>query len=150
MLRDRLDQDLKGAMKSRDQSRVRTLRSIRAALQRKEIERRSEGDPDLTEEDLIAVLHKQAKQREDSIAQFAQAGREDLVMTEREELEIISQYLPTPLSDEEIEEIVCKIIRDLGASTAADLGKVMGNAMSALKGKADGRRINEIAKRLLK
>ncbi len=149
MLHQRLDVDLKNAMRSKDATRIHTLRLIRAALQQTEIQKRVEGDSDLSEEEVLAVLQKQAKQRKDSIDQYARAGREDLVATEREELAIIEEYLPRQASDEEIRSVVDEIVREVGATSMADMGKVMGKAMSVLKGKADGRRINEWVKRSL-
>lgn len=149
MLEERLASDLKNSMRSKNVARTRTLRSIRAALQQKEIENRGKGDKGLTEEEILAVLQKQAKQREDSIEQFAQGGRPDLESSEREELEIIQEYLPAQASDEEIQSVVERAIEAVGAESIADMGKVMGNAMAALKGKADGRRINQVVKDLL-
>ena len=149
MLRDRLDTDLKNAMRTKDASRVRTLRSIRAALQQKEIEKRGQDKTLLSEEEIVAVLQKQAKQRHDSIEQYEKAGRSDLVEIEREELLIIEEYLPSQASDEEVRSVVEEVIREVGAVSMADMGKVMGKAMSRLKGKADGRRINEQVKQLL-
>ncbi|NNE45166.1 MAG: GatB/YqeY domain-containing protein [Rhodothermales bacterium] len=149
MLQERLDSDLKNSMRSKNAARTRTLRSIRAALQQKEIEKRGKGEKGLTEAEILAVLQKQAKQREDSIEQFAQGGRPDLESSEREELEIIREYLPAQASDEEIRSVVEMAIEAVGAESIADMGRVMGNAMAALKGKADGRRINQVVKDLL-
>ena len=149
MLQERLDSDLKNSMRSKNVARTRTLRSIRAALQQKEIEKRGKGEKGLTEAEILAVLQKQAKQREDSIEQFAQGGRPDLESSEREELEIIREYLPAQASDEEIRSVVERAIEAVGAESSADMGRVMGNAMAALKGKADGRRINQVVKDLL-
>ena len=149
MLQERLDSDLKNSMRSKNAARTRTLRSIRAALQQKEIEKRGKGEKGLTEAEILAVLQKQAKQREDSIEQFAQGGRPDLESSEREELEIIREYLPAQASDEEIRSVVERAIEAVGAESSADMGRVMGNAMAALKGKADGRRINQVVKDLL-
>jgi uncharacterized protein YqeY len=149
MLQERLDTDLKNSMRSKTVARTRTLRSIRAALQKKEIEKRGKGEKGLMEEEIIAVLQKQAKQREDSIEQFAQGGRPDLESSEREELEIIREYLPPQASDEEIHSVVERAVEEVGAESIADMGKVMGIAMPALKGKADGRRINQVVKDLL-
>jgi uncharacterized protein YqeY len=136
-------------MRSKDAVRVRTLRSIRAALQQKEIEKRSGGVAELSEAEILDVLQKQAKQRNDSIEQFAGAGRADLEVSEKQELAVIEEYLPRQATDEEIRSVVGDIIRDVGAETMADMGKVMERAVSALKGKADGRRINELVKQLL-
>lgn len=148
-LKERLTQDLKDAMRNRDAVRLRTIRSLRAALLEKEIEERSGGEATLTEEQELAVLQKQAKQRRDAIEQYEQAGREDLAEKEREELAVITSYLPRPLSEEEIREVLLEIIRETGASSPRDMGKVMGPAMSRLRGRADGRTVQALARTLL-
>ncbi len=146
---DQLPEDLKQAMKAKDRVRLRTIRSLRAALQEKEIKERQGGEAHLSEEQVLAVVQKQAKQRREAIIQYEQAGRDDLVAKEREELEIIEAYLPKQLGDDEIRRVVQEIVTTTGASSLRDMGKVMGAAMEQLKGRADGRRISEIAKALL-
>ena len=146
---DQLPEDLKQAMKAKDRVRLWTIRSLRAALKEKEIEERQGGEAHLSEEQVLAVVQKQAKQRREAIIQYEQAGREDLVAKEREELEIIEAYLPKQLGDDEIRRVVQEIVTTTGASSMRDMGKVMGAAMEQLKGRADGRRISEIAKALL-
>ena len=146
---DQLPEDLKQAMKAKDRVRLRTIRSLRAALKEKEIKERQGGEAHLSEEEVLAVVQKQAKQRRDAIIQYEQAGRDDLVAKEREELEIIEAYLPKQLGDDEIRRVVHEIVTTTGASSMRDIGKVMGAAMEQLKGRADGRRISEIAKALL-
>lgn len=148
MLVDRIQSDLKQAMRDRDSARIRTLRSIRAAIQQREIENRTAG-AEISDEDAIALLQKQAKQRRDSIDQFEAAKRDDLVATEKEELEIIEHYLPKQLNDDEIRDIVQQVVQEVGAASISDMGKVMGPAMGRLRGKADGRRVNEIVRELL-
>ncbi len=115
----------------------------------KEIKERQGGEAHLSEEQVLAVVQKQAKQRREAIIQYEQAGRDDLVAKEREELEIIEAYLPKQLGDDEIRRVVQEIVTTTGASSMRDMGKVMGAAMQQLKGRADGRRINEIARELL-
>ena len=132
-----------------DAVRLRTIRSLRAAIKDKEIAERRGGEAQLSEEVYLAVLQKQAKQRRDSIEQFEQAGRDDLVATEREELAVIESYLPQQLGDDEIRSVVEEIVATTGASSMSDIGKVMGAAMQQLRGRADGRRINEIAREFL-
>ena len=148
-LNDQLAQDLKQAMKARDSARLRTLRLLRSAFKEKEIAERHGGAAHLADEVYLAVLQKQAKQRRDAIEQFEKAGRHDLVATEREELEIIEGYLPKQLGDAEIRSVVEEVIAATGASSMRDMGKVMGAVMQQLKGRADGRRINAIARALL-
>ena len=148
-LNDQLTEDLKQAMKAKDAIRLRTIRSLRAALKEKEIAERRDGEAHLSEEQVLAVVQKQAKQRRDAIAQYEPAGRDDLAAKEQEELEIIEAYLPRQLGDEEIRRVVQEIVAATGASSMREMGKVMGAAMEQLRGRADGRRINEIVRELL-
>lgn len=147
-LTDQLQADLKDAMRAKDKVRLRTIRSLRTALTEKEIEKRSSGE-DLTEQEALAVVQKQAKQRRDAMKQYAEAGRDDLVQKEEEELEVIEAYLPEQLGDEAIRKVLHDVIAATGAASPRDMGKVMGVAMKRLRGRADGRRINELARELL-
>lgn len=149
MLKERLNEDLKAAMRARDEVRLRTIRSLRAALTEREIELRPGGTNELTEEQELAVVQKQAKQRRDAIEQYEAAGRDDLARREHEELAIIESYLPRQLGDDEIRTIVRDVIAETGASSARDMGKVMGAVMGRLRGRADGRRVQEITRALL-
>lgn len=148
-IKEKLADDLKAAMRAKDEVRLRTIRSLRAALMEKEIAGRSGGEGSLTSEEELAVLQKQAKQRRDAIEQFKQAGREDLSSREEAELRIIEEYLPRQLSDAEIREIVQEVIQTSGAQSRADMGKVMGVAMQRLRGRAEGRKVQQIAQELL-
>jgi uncharacterized protein YqeY len=145
-LKDQIGEDIKSAMKAKDKIRLETVRSIKKVLLEKEIELRGKGKDTLAPEDEIEILVQQAKQRRDSIEQYLQAGRADLADKEKTELDIIETYLPAQISDAELEEIISNIITKLGATTAKDLGKVMGVAMKELKGKADGKKIQELVK----
>ena len=148
-LADQLTADLKDAMRSRDEVRLRTIRSLRAAIQEQEISQRQGGEASLSESEVLAVVQKQAKQRRDAIDQYEEAGREDLVAKEREELAVIETYLPEQLSEEEIRETVAEIAERTGATSMADMGKVMGAAMQELRGKADGRLVQQAARDIL-
>jgi uncharacterized protein YqeY len=148
-MQDRLSEDLKAAMRARDAVRTRTLRSLRAALLEKEIELREGGSATLTDDQILAVIQKQAKQRRDALEQFDAAGRDDLSAKEKEELAIIETYLPKQLSVEEVEAVVGRIIEETGASSMKEIGKVMGPAMKELKGLADGRVVQEVVRSLL-
>lgn len=145
-LKDTIGEDIKLAMKAKDKIRLETVRSIKKVLLEKEIELRGKGKDTLTLDDEIEVLVQQAKQRRDSIAQYLQANRADLADKEKAELDIIETYLPAQISNTELEEIISNIITKLGATTAKDLGKVMGIAIKELKGKADGKKIQELVK----
>ncbi len=145
-LKDQLSHDLKEAMRAKDRVRLGAIRMLSAAIQ---VEEKS-GMGDVTEDDFIAIVQKQAKQRRDSIEQFRSAGRDDLVDIEVAELAVIEQYLPAQLSDEEIRTTIQQIIEQTGASGMQDMGRVMGQAMQALRGKADGNRVRRAVEALLK
>ena len=147
---DRVKNDLTDAMKAQDDVRRRALRSLRAALANKEIEQREEGtETTLSEQEELAVVQKQVKQRQDSIEQYEEAGREDLVEKEREEMEVLEEYLPDRLSDEELAERLEAIIEEVGATSMGDMGPVMGRAMEKLRGRVDGNRVREMVQDLL-
>jgi uncharacterized protein YqeY len=147
-LKEKIIDDLKKAMKSGDKVRLETLRSLRAALMEKEIERRGNGQP-VTPEDEIGVISGAAKKRKESIEQFAKGGRQDLVDMETVELGIIQEYLPRQLSRDEVIATVQQIVTETGASSAADFAKVMPLAMKELKGKAEGKLVQEVVRALL-
>ena len=149
MIVEKLQNDLKEAMKSKDAVRLRTIRSLRSAIMAKEIDMRSGGQASISQEDAMEVLQKQAKQRRDSIAQFVAAGRDDLTKTEEEELAVIESYLPKQLTEAEIQEVVKEIVASTSASGMQDMGKVMGQAMSRLKGVADGNLVQAAARKYL-
>lgn len=148
-LTERLTADLKKAMRAKNKVRLRTVRSLRAALRDKEIQERVGEEEELTEEQELQILQKQAKQRRESIQQYEGAGREDLAEQEKEELAVIEDYLPRQLTDQEIEEAVEGVIEETNSSSMADMGRVMGGAMGQLKGRADGNRVRKVAARLL-
>jgi uncharacterized protein len=145
-LKDRIGEDIKTAMKAKDKIRLETVRSIKKAIIEKEVALRPQGQDSLTEAQEIELLAQQAKQRRDSIEQFQKAGREDLAAKESQELAIIETYLPKQVSDDELNTIIDEIITAVGATSVKDLGKVMGEAMQQLKGKADGKKIQALVK----
>jgi uncharacterized protein YqeY len=145
-LKDEITEAIKAAMKAGDKIRLETVRSIKKALLEKEVAVRLTGQETLTEAQEIEVLVQLAKQRQDSIAQYRQAGRTDLADQEAQELAILEEYLPKQISDEEVSQVIDEIIAQVGASSAKDMGKVMGPAMQQLKGKADGKKVQEIVK----
>lgn len=148
-LKDQINQDLKDAMKSGDKNKVNAVRAIRAALLEKEVSLRVGGKAELNEEQELEVVMSLAKKRKDSIQQYQDAGRNDLVATEQAELAVIDTYLPAQMSDEEIRNVIQEIITKAGATSMKDMGKVMGAAMKQLKGKADGGKVQEIVKSAL-
>jgi hypothetical protein len=147
-LKDTISQDLRSAMKSGEKLRLETLRTIRAALLEKEIEKRGSSNP-MSAEDELGVLTTAAKKRRESIEQFQNGGRPELAEQERKELAIIQEYLPRQMSTEELEKAVRDIIAQTGATGPGEFGKVMPQVMKQLKGKADGRVIQETVKKLL-
>ncbi len=138
--------DLKQAMKNKEEDRLRVLRSIKAKLLEREISERKGGKATLSDEQTIEVLMKAAKQRKESIEQFRDGGREDMAKAEERELEIIESYLPEFLTEEEIREVARKKINDLGAENMSDMGKVMGALMDELKGQAEGSLVSKVVK----
>ena len=147
---DRLNEDLKAAMRNKDKVRLRTLRSLRSALKNKEIDQREEGvETVLSEQDQLSVLRKQVNQRKDSIEQYEDAGRDDLVQKEEEELEVLEEYMPAQMDDDELRSHLEGIIEDVGAESMADMGPVMGRAMDDLRGRVDGSRVQQMVRELL-
>jgi uncharacterized protein YqeY len=136
-LRDDILRDTKEAMKGRDRPRVDALRMLTAALKNSEIEK---GEP-LTESEELAILRRQLKQREESADAFRKAGREEQTRAEEAEAEIVRRYLPAPLSDEELKNIVDEAIRETGATSMRDMGAVMGRATARASNRADNRRL---------
>jgi uncharacterized protein YqeY len=134
--------DLKAAMKAKDMVKVSTIRMLRAQLKDMQIAKGEE----LTPEEEMSALTNAAKKRKEAIDFYAKSSREDLLAKEQAELKTISAYLPKQLSKEEIESIVGEVITDVGAASVSDLGKVMGSAMQQLKGKADGKLVQEIVR----
>ncbi len=144
-LKEQLKQDTIDASKSGDNRKRDILRMLQAAIKQVEIDDRVTLDDAGVEQ----VLTKQAKQRRESIAEYTQAGRDDLVEQEQYELGIIEAYLPQMMSRQEIEVLVKQAIADTGATSSKDMGKVMGKLMPQVKGKADGRLVNEVVRELL-
>jgi len=148
-LYDTILSDLKNAMKAKEKDRLRVLRSLKAALLEKEISERKGGQAKLTDEQIVQVLTKAAKQRKESIEQFERAGRDDLVENEKVELAIIEEYLPEMMSEDKVAELIDEVIAQVGASSPQDMGKVMGAIMPKVKGKADGSMVNKIVRQKL-
>jgi uncharacterized protein YqeY len=145
-LKAKLLDDLKAAMKAKESDKTRVLRSIKAKILEKEISERKEGQSTLSDEQIVDVLMKAAKQRKESIDQFKEGGRDDLVEKEEMELALIEKYLPEMMSEDEIRAAVKDQIEEMNATSMADMGKVMGALMGKLKGKAEGALISKIVK----
>ena len=145
-LQERLQDDLKQAMRDRDETRKSVIRFARAAIRDREIEKRA----DLDDEGVLDVLSRQAQQRRDSIEAFEGAGRADLVDKEAAELAIIQEYLPQQMTAEEITDLAKAAISETGASGPGDMGKVMGRLMPQCKGRAQGKQVSSIVQELLR
>lgn len=145
-LEQKVMEEMKGAMRAKDEAALRTLRAIKAAIL---IEKTSGSGVEMSEADETKMLQKMAKQRRDSLDIFVQQNREDLAAKEREELAIIERFLPAQMGAEELHKVVKEIIAQVGAASPADMGKVMGVATKQLAGKADGKLISETVKQLL-
>jgi len=144
-LRDQVSNDMKAAMKAKETVKRDALRLLLAAFKQIEVDERKE----LSDEDVTKIIQKQVKQRQDSAAQFKEAGRDDLLEKEESEIAIYMVYMPAQLEDAELEAEVKSIVEKVGATSMKDMGKVMGVASKTLAGKADGKRINECVKKLL-
>ncbi len=145
-LYDRLTEDLKLAMKSRDQLRMDVIRMIKAAVLNKEVELKR----DLDDAEMSRVMTTLVKQRRESVEQFEKAQRQELAAKERQEIEIIESYLPKPISPEELETLVTSVIADTGSRSMKEMGAVMKAVMARLEGQTvDGRHVSELVKRKL-
>ncbi|MFF2481978.1 GatB/YqeY domain-containing protein [Paenibacillus sp. NPDC058071] len=144
-LSERLNDDMKQAMKNQDKFKLTTIRMVRAAAKNLEIDLKRP----LEDAEVVEILSREVKQRKDSLQEFSKAGRDDLVADLEAEIEIISQYLPVQLTEEEIKAIVTQTIQELGASSKAEMGKVMGALMPKTKGRADGKLVNKYVQQFL-
>ncbi|MDJ0754679.1 MAG: GatB/YqeY domain-containing protein [Ardenticatenaceae bacterium] len=144
-LRDQLNQDLKEAMRARDNAVRDTLRLILAAVKQADVDQQTTLD----DEGVQTLLMKQAKQRQESITAYEEAGREDLAAPERQELLVIEKYLPKMMSRDEIMALATQIVAEVGGDGPRAMGAVMGKIMPQVKGKADGRLVNEVVRELL-
>jgi uncharacterized protein YqeY len=144
-LQQRLDGDLKAAMKSSDSLKTSVLRMVKAAIKNKQVEKRK----DLSDEEIISVLSTLTKQRRESIDLFSKGGREDLAEKERQELAMLQLYLPGQLSPEDLDKIIIEAINESSAEGVKDIGKVMRLIMPRVQGAADGKVVNQRVKELL-
>lgn len=132
-IKEKIQDDMKTAMRSQEKERLATIRLILAALKQREVDERIV----LTDEHILAILNKMIKQRRDSISQFEAGHRADLAQKEAEEIRVIQAYLPAQLSDAELDQAIAAAMQESGATTAKDMGKVMGVLKAKLQGKAD-------------
>ena len=147
-IKDQLTQDMKAAMKAHDQARLSVIRMARGAIRQAEIDggKRDEG---LSDEESIAILSHEVKQRRESIEEFRKGGREDLVQQTQAEIEVLMKYLPAQLSEDEVKKLVAEAIAETGAASPKDMGKVMKALMPKTKGRADGKLVSSLVKAAL-
>ena len=149
MLRDDINNALKDAMKAGDAKRVSTLRLVNSALKNADIEARGQGKPPLTDEELLSLLQKMIKQRQESVELYQKGGRADLVAQEQGEIDIISGYLPKQMSDNEIVDTVAALVKETGATAMKDMGRVMAAIKERYAGKLDTGKASAAVKKLL-
>jgi hypothetical protein len=144
-LKERIISDMKEAMRNKDKERLGTIRLITAAIKQREVDERIELD----DQQVLVVLDKMLKQRRDSISQYTKAGRDDLAAVEAKEIEVVQEYMPSALGDEEISQIITDAISATGATSMKEMGKVMGAIKSKLQGRADMGEVSSKIKALL-
>ena len=144
-LKDKLMQDLKAAMKEKDKIRKSVITMVRASIKQYEVDNRIE----IKDEEILELISKQLKQRRDAIPEFEKGNRQDLIEEYQKEIEILLDYLPKQLTEDEITEIVKETIKELGVEGPKYMGKVMGALMPKVKGKADGKLVSKVVKELL-
>jgi uncharacterized protein len=142
---ERLNEEMKQAMKSKDKLKLSVIRMVKSSVKNEEINQGKE----LTDDEVLTVLTRELKQRRDSLQEFEKAGREDLAADARDEINVLIQYMPEQLDEEEIRKLVSEAIQQSGASSKKDMGKVMGALMPKVKGRADGSLVNKIVQELL-
>ena len=145
MLKEKLLEDLKECMKTKNTVRKNAIQMVRAAILQVE----KDNQVSLEDNQIIEVIAKESKKRKDSLEDYEKSGREDLIAQVKEEIEILSEYLPKQLSEEELEQIIKEIIQQENATSMKDMGKVMKSAKEKIGARSDGKTINEIVKRLL-
>lgn len=144
-LSERLNEDMKQAMKSQDKFRLSVIRMVRSAIKNIEIDQRKTLD----DNEVLDILSREIKQRRDSLQDFEKAGRDDLAQSVKAEIAIIGEYLPEQLTEEEVKAIVQMTIQEVGASSKAEMGKVMAALMPKVKGRADGKLVNQLVQQSL-
>lgn len=144
-LTKQLDQDMKLALKNKDKHKLSTIRMLKSAIKKEEIDKKRP----LNDDEVLSVIMREVKQRKDSLAEYKEAGRDDLADKEQAEIEMLSAYLPEQMSEEELKSLVQEVIQEVGASSKADMGKVMSAIMPKVKGRADGRLVNQMVQEIL-
>ena len=144
-LKEKLSEDMRSAMRTRDEVKLSTIRLVRSAIKNQEIDKGQE----LSDDEVVTVLMSEAKKRREAVEGAELAGRDDIAAKERAELDVLKQYLPEQIGESELEEIVRGIITEVGATSMKDKGRVMPVLMQRVRGRADGRLASEVVDRLL-
>ena len=144
-LKERLMEDMKVSMRNKETLKKSVITMIRASVKQKEVDDRV----DVNDDDVIELIAKQLKQRKDALVEFEKAERDDLIAQTKAEIEILASYLPQQLTDEELEAVVRDAVAEVNAQSVKDMGKIMGKVMAVAKGRVDGKRINEMVKKVL-
>ena len=145
-LKEKIDEDIKSAMKAKEELKLSVLRMLKAAIGNAEIAKKRS----FVDEDIFSILQTSVKQRKDSAEQFRAGNRPELAEKETAEIKILETYLPAQLGEQEVRELVAKVVLETGAAGAKDIGKVMGKLMPLVKGKADGGLVNRLVRETLK
>lgn len=147
-IKDQLTADMKQAMKDREAGKLRlsVIRMVRASIKNTEINQKK----DLNDDEVLGILAKEVKMRQDSLVEFQKAARQDLIEQAEQEIAILKKYLPQALSDEELKAIVAEVVAAVGASSRKDMGKVMPAVMAKTRGRADGKRVNALVMEALR
>jgi uncharacterized protein YqeY len=148
-LRDKLMDDVKTAMKGGDKARLGTVRLVQAAIKDKDIEARGLGKGQLTDDDILALMQKMVKQRQESIAIYSQAGRPELAATEQAEVDVISAYLPKQMDESEMDAAIAEVVQEVGAASMKDMGKVVAALKAAYAGRMDFAQASQRVKKAL-
>ncbi|MGC4375982.1 GatB/YqeY domain-containing protein [Fictibacillus sp. Mic-4] len=144
-LLEQLNQDMKQAMKDKNKQKLSVIRMLKASLQNESIKLGHELNP----EEELTVLTREMKQRKDSLHEFEKAGRDDLAAGAKQEIAVLTEYMPEQLSEDELKDIISATIQEVGATARSDMGKVMGALMPKVKGKADGAEVNRLVQQYL-
>lgn len=144
-LKEKLQEDLKSSMKNKDKTKKSVITLVRAAIKQYEVDNRQE----LADEGVLDIISKQLKQRKDSLLEFEKAGRADLVEETKSEIQVLQEYLPQQLSEDELEKIVIDTISEVKATSMKDMGRIMAVIKPKTVGRADGRKINELVRKNL-
>ena len=144
-LKERLMENMKVSMRNKETLKKSVITMIRASVKQKEVDDRV----DVNDDDVIELIAKQLKQRKDALVEFEKAERDDLIAQTKAEIEILASYLPQQLTDEELEAVVRDAVAEVNAQSIKDMGKIMGKVMAVAKGRVDGKRINEMVKKVL-